>query len=370
VDWQAVTAAGLYDPDAENAADRRALIEYLDGLGCTLDEMVAAHARGRLFGLAGDRIVRPGRDEFTLREAAAKIGAEPALVQRLWQAFGLPIVDVDTKVASASDLDALPLFLGVAALLGEDAALGLARVNGAAVARIADAVSAAFRSAISDLATDTSGSELVTAQTFAGVAALAPPAGRTLDVLLRHHLEAARQQFEVSGSGDVALSGQVRSAIGFADVSGFTALSQVATSAELSRLVDAFEELATTHVHEAGGRVVKFIGDAVMYVTPHAASAVDVALRLLHHSSHPVRAGVTYGLLLAQDGDYFGPPVNLAARLVAAAEPGQLLVDAEAATRLDETYQITPQPPATLRGIAEPVVAYAVEVASGSPPTT
>jgi class 3 adenylate cyclase len=370
VDWQAIEDAGLYDPADPDAADRRALIEYLDAEGCTLDEMKAAHAKGRLFGLAGDRIVRPGRDEFTLREAAEKIGADPLLVQRLWRAFGLPLVDVDTKVASASDLEALPLFLGVAALLGEDAALGLARVNGAAVARIADAVSAAFRSAISDLAVDTSGSELATAKTFAGVAALAPAAGRTLDVLLRHHLESARQQFEVSGSGDVALSGQVRSAVGFADVSGFTALSQVATSAELSRLVDAFEDLATTHVHEAGGRVVKFIGDAVMYVTPHAPAAVDVALRLVHHSSHPVRAGVTYGLLLAQDGDYFGPPVNLAARLVANAEPGQVLIDEQAATHLDQTYVTTPQPPTTLRGIADPVVAYAVEVASGTPPHT
>lgn len=370
MDWQAVTAAGLYDPDAPNAADRRALIDYLDGLGCTLDEMVAADARGRLFGLAGDRVVRPGRDELTLREAAEQTGADPQMVARLWRAFGLPIVDVDTKVASRVDLDALPLFVGVAALLGEDAALGLARVTGASVARIADAISAAFRSTIRDLAVDVSGSELATAQVFANVAAMAPAAGRTLDVLLRHHVEAVRRQYELTDSNDVALLGQVRFAVGFADVSGFTALSQVATSAELSRMVDAFEELATTHVHEAGGRVVKFIGDAVMYVTPHASSAVDVALRLLHHSSHPVRAGVTYGLLLAQDGDYFGPPVNLAARLVAAAEPGQLLVDAEAATRLDQTYQITPQPPATLRGIAEPVVAYAVEVASGSPPTT
>lgn len=369
MDWQAVIDAGLYDPAAPNAADRRALVEYLDGVGCTLEEMVAAHAHGRLFALAGDRVVRPGRDQFTLREAAAEVGADLDLVLRLWRAYGLPHVGADTKVASRADVDILPMFQTLTAILGEEAALGIARVAGASVARFSEAVSAAFRSTIADLGLDASGSELTTAQTFAGVAALAPAAGQVLDVLMRHHLEAARRQYEATDSGDVALTGQIRCAIGFADVSGFTAFSEVATPEELGRLVDMFETVASDYVHDAGGRVVKFIGDAVMYVAPHAATATDIALRLVHHSHHPVRAGVTYGLLLAQDGDYFGPPVNLAARLAATAEPGQVLVDGEAAQRLDGTYDIAAQPPRALRGITEPVVAYAVEVSSGASPS-
>jgi class 3 adenylate cyclase len=370
VDWQAVTDAGLYDPAAPNAADRKALIAYLDSLGCTLDEMVAAHARGRLFGLAGDRVVRPGRDEYTLREAAAEIGADPDMVVRLWRAYGLPVVDADTKVASRADVETLPLFVAMAGLLGEDAALGVARVAGASVARFAEAASAALRSTVRDLAIDTSGSELATARTFADIAALTPLAGRALDVLFRHHLETARRQFELSDSNDVALLGQIRCAVGFADVSGFTALSESATSAELATLLDTFENAATDLVQEADGRVVKFIGDAVMYVTPRPAAAVDVAVRLVGGFPRPVRAGVTYGLLLAQDGDYFGPPVNLAARLAAVAEPGQVLVGTDLRDRLDGTYVTTAQPPRTLRGIAEPVVAHAVEVSSGAPTST
>jgi class 3 adenylate cyclase len=242
VDWDAVIAAGLYDPSAENADDRRALLEFLDDEGCTLDEMVAADARGRLFGLAGDRKVRPGRDELTLREAAAEAGADLDLVVRLWRAYGLPIVDPDTKVASRADVETFPLFVAMAAVLGNDAALGLARVAAASVSRFADAVSAAIRSTVSDLAIDTSGSEAATARAYAGLAELTPAAGRALDVLLRHHLDAARRQFEQSESGDVALSGQIRSAVGFADVSGFTALSQVATSDELARMLTSFEQ--------------------------------------------------------------------------------------------------------------------------------
>ena len=359
-DWDAMVAAGLYDPAAPGADDRHALIEFLHAEGCTLEEMVAAHARGRLFGLAGDRKVRPGRDEFTLREAAELTGADVEFVVRLWRAYGLPIVDADTKVASRADVDTLPLFVANARLLGEDAALGLARVAGASVARFADAISAALRSAVRDLALDTSGSELETARAYSRIADLTPQVGRALDVLLRHHLESARRQFEDSDSNELALLGQVRVAVAFADVSGFTALTQVATSAELARLLTAFEDTASGLIHAVDGRVVKFIGDAVMYVTARPAAAVDVARKLVDGFEHPVRAGVAYGVLLAQDGDYFGPPVNLAARLVGVAEPGQVLVSEELRARLPEGYATEALPPREVRGIAEPVTPYVV----------
>jgi class 3 adenylate cyclase len=360
VDWAALTEAGLYDPAAPNAADRRALLEFLAEEGCTLDEMITANARGRLFGLAGDRKVRPGRDELTLREVAELTGTDLGLVHRLWQAYGLPIVDPDTKVASRDDASTVPLFASMAAILGEEGALGLARVAAASVARFADAVSAALRVAVSDLGIEASGSEETTARTFAGLAAVTPQVGHALDVLLRHHLEAARRQFELSESNDVALTGQIRLAVGFADLTGFTAMSQVATSNELGRMLDAFEAVATDAVHGAGGRVVKFIGDAVMYVHPSAAEAVSIARRLVADCEQPVRAGLSYGLLLAQDGDYFGPPVNLAARLTDAATARQVLVSGDLRQRLGEAARTEPQPPKALRGIADPVVSYAV----------
>jgi class 3 adenylate cyclase len=360
VDWAALTEAGLYDPASPTAEDRRALLEFLVAQGCTLDEMVTANERGRLFGLAGDRQVRPGRDELTLREVADLTGVDAGLVQRLWQAYGLPIVDVDTKVASRDDASTVPLFAAMAASIGEEAALGLARVAAASVARFADAVSAALRVAVADLGVEASGSEATTARTFSAIAALTPQVGHALDVLLRHHLEAARRQFELSGSNDVALSGQVRLAVGFADMTGYTAMSQIATSEELARTLDAFELCATNAVHDAGGRVVKFIGDAVMYVHPLPDTAVAIARRLVDESVHPVRAGLSYGLLLAQDGDYFGPPVNLAARLTDVAGAGQVLVSDDLRARLDETTKTEPQPAKALRGIADPVVAHAV----------
>src|SRR5436305_1826181 len=116
----------------------------------------------------------------------------------------------------------------------------------------------------------------------------------------------------------------VRCGIGFADLTGFTPLSQSMPMRELSWLLSAFEETATDTVHDGGGRVVKFLGDAVMFVAPSASTTAEIACALVNHPEAAnvgleVRAGIAFGDVLAQDGDYFGPPVNLAARLVAVA---------------------------------------------------
>src|SRR4051794_15292248 len=88
-DWSPYIAAELLDPEDDAADDRKALIEFLLDQGCSLDEMIAANHRGRLFALAGDRIVHPGGRGLTLSELAAAIDADEALVRRLWRAVGL-----------------------------------------------------------------------------------------------------------------------------------------------------------------------------------------------------------------------------------------------------------------------------------------
>src|SRR5690242_16874057 len=99
LDIEALTAAGLYDAGSPESAERLELIEFLVEQGCTLDEMTAANERGRLFALAGDRIVRPGRDMFTLAEVAEQIGCPVDEVQAVWRAFGLVLGNPDQPVA-------------------------------------------------------------------------------------------------------------------------------------------------------------------------------------------------------------------------------------------------------------------------------
>jgi class 3 adenylate cyclase len=193
---------------------------------------------------------------------------------------------------------------------------------------------------------------------------LVPSIGLVLDAVHRHHLEAARRHFEeVAPTPD-----RTRCGVGFADLSNFTQMSQEMPLRELAKLLAAFEETATDTVHDAGGRVVKFLGDAVMFVAPTVPVLARIACELVGHPKAreaclEVRAGMAYGDVLAQDGDYFGPPVNLAARLVAAAEPGQVLASPATAELLGEGHVVVAQEPRLLRGIDAPVTPYLVGAA-------
>jgi class 3 adenylate cyclase len=154
--------------------------------------------------------------------------------------------------------------------------------------------------------------------------------------------------------------------IGFADLSGFTALTQQLTPAELSGLLSEFSATVTDVVHADGGRVVKFIGDEVMWVSSTPERLAKAAVDLVDHpkareAQMQVRAGLDYGTVLAVGGDYFGNSVNLAARLVAAAEPGQILATSAVRDELAD-WPAVAQEPLTLKGFDDPVTAYDLHV--------
>ena len=361
-DTRAWEEAGLYDPTAPNAADRLELLQFLASQGCDLEEMVEAEARDRLFALAGDRIFRPSRPRYDCESAAAVLGTDAATVSRAWRAFGLP-APVE-PVLGEQDLAALRTWLLVRDLLGAETATALARVLGSGMARLAEATSAAMRGDTSigqTMDRGRSGSEAVTARVYADASLLVPEIGNVLDAVHRHHLEAARRHFElVAPTAD-----SVRCGVGFADLTGFTSMSQAMPMRELSMLLSAFEEASSDTVQDGGGRVVKFLGDAVMFVGLTAPATAGIACALVNHpkaaqAGLQVRAGIAYGDLLAQDGDYFGPPVNMAARLVAVAAPGEVLASPAVVPLLDGTYEVTQQESQVLRGITDPVTPYLV----------
>ena len=358
MDLDALAAAGLYDADAADAAERLELLEFLIEQGCSIDEMVAAHSRGRLFALAGDRLVRPGRDQFTLAQVADQIGANVSEVRALWRAFGLVEASPEQPVASPDDVRMVATAVGMAGLLGLEATLGMARVMGSAMARVGDAASTSVRGRLPSMSVAISGSELETARAFAGIAGAVPALGQAMDTLFRHHLEAARMHFERTDSWDVVGEGGIRVGVGFTDLCGFTGMTQQLSMDTLAQLLSRFEEIASDVVNDRGGRLVKFIGDAVMFVAPDAPTAVDVAEALLAAASErglTARAGVTVGTALALDGDYFGPVVNLAARLVTLADPGAVLVSDAVAERLVGDRGAIPLGPQQIRGFDEPV---------------
>jgi class 3 adenylate cyclase len=221
-------------------------------------------------------------------------------------------------------------------------------------------VSTVVRSQLPTMALQVSGSEVETARTFGQVAGFVPRLGAALDAFFRHHLESARMNWERSdpGDGDGAAVGGVRLGVGFADLAGFTGFTESLTLPELSSLLTVFEEVADEVVRAEDGRVVKYIGDAVMFVTHGAPSAVRVAKGLIEAADArgmQARVGVTIGTVLALEGDYFGPVVNLAARLVSMADAGEVLVTAEIVNRLDGAADVERLGPRMVRGFTAPI---------------
>ncbi len=355
-------AAGLYDPTAPDADQRVDLLEFLQDEGCSLEEMVAANARGRLFALAGDRQIIPDRDQFSLAQIADEVGMPITDIHAIWRALGMVTPADDDPVASPEDVAAIQLVAEMSGLLGLPGVLGIARVMAASLTRIAEATATAVRGQLPSLAIEASGSEAATARTFADVAGFVPRMGNALDAFFRHHLEAARMNWERSDSRDLLESGGLRVAVGFADLSGFTGLTEGLSMTELTNLLTVFEEVADDIVRAEEGRVVKFIGDAVMYVAHDAGAGVRIAQGLIEAArlrSMNARAGVTIGVVLPLEGDFFGPVVNLAARLVAMAEPGEVLVTEEVADKLGDDVTAVGLGPRAVRGFTR-----AIEVAS------
>jgi class 3 adenylate cyclase len=361
LDFEALEALGIAD-----ARQRAGLIEYLDGLGFSAEEMVEAERNGRLFGLAGDALQRSGPPAYSLRTAAEALGVPLEDVEHAWAMLGLTVADSDTPALSQADVDGLATWVAFKADFGEDAASGFLRVLGASVARLADAESSMIRTGRPDLWIGHTGDELTTAQAYRAVAEYIPRIGAMMDAVHRHHLISTRTFIEGVVPGP---SASLVCGVGFVDLSGFTALTQMLTPAELSTLLNGFSATVSDVVHADGGRVVKFIGDAVMWVNPTPERLAKTALDLVDHPlarevGLQVRAGLGYGEILTINGDYFGSAVNLAARLVAAASPGQILA-APAIHDALPNWPATVQDPLTLKGFDAPVTAYDLHPPAG-----
>lgn len=354
VDLDALEAAGI-----ANARERAELLNYLDGLGFTETEMVEADQRGRLFGLAGDVLQWTGAPVYSIGTAAETLGVPAAELARAWALLGLPVGGPDEVSLSQADVDALTTWIEMKRWLGDTAAFGFLRVLGSVMARLAEAESAFTRAQMPDIQIHHTGDELATAKTYRAAAAFVPRIGVLIDVVHRHHIVSARSHFETVIRDS---SASVVCGVGFADLSGFTALTQRLTPTELSMLLNEFGATVSDVLYADGGRVIKFIGDEVMWVSATPAALAGAAIDLVNHpkareAGLRVRAGLGYGEALAINGDYFGVMVNLAARLVGAARPGQILASQAVRDELPN-WSATACEPLTLKGFDSPVTAY------------
>jgi adenylate cyclase len=223
-------------------------------------------------------------------------------------------------------------------LVDVDSAVHMARIIGSSMARIAEAETAP--GAIPILMP--SGDSLLDADNFARQADASIPAmARLLEFVWRRHLQAAtRRAMLLRTRGSAEFNSPIM-AVGFADMVGFTTLSQHLGRSELAAVVSRFEELAHDTVVALGGRVVKMIGDEAMFVVPTATSAAEIGLSLAEAYADDellsdVRVALAIGPVLVQDGDFYGPVVNLASRLAGVAHPGTVLISDGMRSALDD----------------------------------
>jgi adenylate cyclase len=325
-------ALGVYDPHDANAELRLELLHYVTALGATTDELVTF--RDTLPALAGVLSVRGG-PALTLEEAAERSGLSTLEVRALAQAAGIPDPEPDVPEFTEGFVEFISNMSEFANVFGEDASTQLLRVFGLAMSRIADAVISSFLVNVAPAAQREDPVGLGVARANVEAASLLRIFGPALDALFRQHLLIARRLTD----SDAELVGIERRSlvVGFVDLVGSTELGEKLDLNELGTASSEFERTSTESITEGGGRVVKLIGDEIMYTAPDALSASSIALDLAdafdgHITIPQVRVGLASGEVLLRDGDVFGPIVNLASRAAKLGQPGEVVTTSDVAT--------------------------------------
>ncbi len=292
---------------------------------------------------------------FTREEAAASAGLDVDQARPYWRAMGF--ADVGSAPAfTATDVESLCLLTSWVAdgILDEATTIEVVRSLGQTASRLADWQVDTMARVLAE-----SGEPIDLAAVGDGMAGVLPGLESLLVHAWRRHLAAAmgRGLAFVADDPD-AVPEPTLATVGFADIAGFTRLARVMADEDLAQMVAAFESGAADIVAGRGGRLVKTLGDEVMFVSERAEDAVAIAAEM-HRLTAPgaealsLRIGLATGHLVSRMGDFYGGTVNLASRLTAIARPGSTLVDAatEGALGDPEAYVLRHLAPRPLRGM-------------------
>ena len=310
-----------------------------------------------------ERVILGEPPELTSSEVAAAAGVTLEEARRLWRALGFPDAGEQTAFSNA-DLAALSTLVGTveSGAIDFDTAVRMTRAVGQTMARLADWQVATLAPRVEELEVgdEATGSRIGSALRLADEVGV--PFERLLLYSWRRHLAAAVGRIEALGAADEDLyTSQVT--VGFADLVSFTALSNEMDENRLADMVEVFESRCADVVAGRHGRVIKTLGDSVLFVSEDPVQgmliALDIARVIGGDSRLPdVRLGLATGSVIMRLGDVFGPPVNMAARLTGVARRNRVIVDRTTADRLPseefETRSLTARPVRGF-GLVEPV---------------
>jgi len=301
----------------------------LRSIGLDQAEIDDARAHRHLELLAIEHLVLPEPAEHDLAELSEATGLAPALIAQLWRSLGFVEPRPGDRIFTDVDIDMLRTIgqLIDTGAIDDQLTIQMARVIGSSLSRVASAlIDAVDPSEPSPSGRGRGGDD------FAAISpVLLPTLLQVMDFVWRRHVQVeARARISRESAG----ADPDHRVVGFADLVGFTALSQQVTAHELASVVDRFEAIAYETVSRLGGRVVKMIGDEVMFSVIDERAAAEIALTLSEtyrddDELSDVRVGMAAGPVLQREADLFGPVVNRASRIVNIAFPGTVVASGE-----------------------------------------
>jgi adenylate cyclase len=311
------------------------IVSRLRERGFSLQDVRRAGEEGRLaYGYLEGLFSPDGEPTIPFEEAAEQVGLEPALLERIWSSVGF--APRRPEHLTADDIRALRYISAVlAAGFPLVAFIQLIRVYGQALSRIADAETRLFHIYVHEPLMRQGVPGLQMAEEMENLAGdLLPFSSPLMDYLHQRFLREFVER-DVIGHMETDLDesidlGRVRVAIAFADLAGWTRFTEEVGEEEALDVVEAFIDAVTETLPE-GARVIKTIGDEVMVIGQDAAELTywAVGFQRLWQERPLARIGVHQGVTLYRDGDYYGRDVNLAARVVARARGGEVLVSGD-----------------------------------------
>jgi len=315
---------------AQAAAQAR-MVARMRERGHSLAAIREAVESGRLAFVYVQELFQPPEATIGLEEAARRTGLEPALIERIYRTLGLPAFVVDHLTE-----DDLRYLRRAKAVIGAGlplvAFLQLTRVYGQAIAQIADAEVRLFHLYVHEPMMRDGVPGLAIAEEMSGLARrLLPLASPIMDYVhqrnLAHFIEQDMIGHMETDAGDDLDLGRLRVAIAFADLAGYTRLTEEQGDDEAVDVVERFVAAVEATLPD-DARVIKTIGDEVMIVGGDGAALTDwaVGFQAGYDRRPPPRIGVHVGECVYRDGDYYGREVNLAARVAARAAGGEVLV--------------------------------------------
>lgn len=331
-DLERYRQAGALDAVPHDVADVEAIIQWLEDRGLSFEEVCTA-----LHDAEVPRVIRELLESMggamSLRDIAVHSGVTLEDLREVRIAAGLEPVTDDALVYEDTDIEAFTTLRFASDLFSKEELLSFIRVVGSSMSRIADAANSLFHGDVERplIAAGVPMTEMVRRTVEAQDLALSLTS--VLRMMMRQHLAQSIQRHQRAFAGISRQGLMMPMAVGFIDLVGFTPLSADLDPQQLSDVVSRFEATANDTITTLGGRLVKLIGDEVMFVAVDPADGCRIAAGLLERFGadrdlNP-RGGMAWGPVLARGGDYFGSTVNLAARLVDQAVPGEVLLTAE-----------------------------------------